>query len=82
MTTKVINNITNEPATGVITPHVLGTLGMIGAPFLFMEGLAIPLACYPTLRSLVNFRQPQQGYINPQGKFVWGRVEATHPLMQ
>lgn len=40
MTTKVITNVTNQPAATTIPPRLLGTLGMIGAPFLFIEGLA------------------------------------------
>jgi len=40
MTTKVMTKATNQPTTGVMTPYALGTLGMIGAPFLFIEGLA------------------------------------------
>ncbi len=40
MTTKMMTNTTQQAATGVITPRLLGTLGMLGAPFLFIEGLA------------------------------------------
>lgn len=39
MTTKVITNVTHQPAAAIIPPRLLGTLGMIGAPFLLLEGV-------------------------------------------
>ncbi len=38
MTTKVMTDVANSPTIGGITPRRLGTLGMAGAPFLFLEG--------------------------------------------
>lgn len=40
MTTKVISNATNQPSTNTITPRLLGTVGMIGAPFLMLESVS------------------------------------------
>lgn len=40
MTTKVISNSTNQSSTDTITPRLLGTVGMIGAPFLMLEGVS------------------------------------------
>lgn len=39
MTTKAITKEIHQPTTGGLTPHLLGTLGMAGAPFLLAEGL-------------------------------------------
>lgn len=40
MTTKVISNATNQSSTNTITPRLLGTVGMIGAPFLMLESVS------------------------------------------
>lgn len=40
MTTKVISNATNQSSTNTITPRLLGAVGMIGAPFLMLEGVS------------------------------------------
>lgn len=40
MTTKFMTQVADHPSTATLPPRLLGTLGMIGAPFLFIEGLA------------------------------------------